>query len=70
MFKFVIGQVVTWKLVPGSRVIIHERVTRELPGDTIVRAYCGNIAIPHTNGLVPSPELIELAEVLPKEPAV
>ncbi len=34
----------------------------------------GNIAIPHTNGLVPSPELIELAEheleVLPKEPAV
>ncbi len=38
MFKFVIGQVVTWKLVPGSRVIIHERVTRELPGDTIVRA--------------------------------
>jgi hypothetical protein len=42
-FKFQLGQIVSWRLVPGSRVIVTERIAREVGEGLVVREYAGNL---------------------------
>jgi hypothetical protein len=42
-FKYKLGQLLTWKLVPGSRVLVTERIAREVGDGQVVREYAGNL---------------------------
>jgi hypothetical protein len=43
-FRYKLGQLVSWKIVPGSRVLICERSMTEYEPDVVVRRYLGNVA--------------------------